>query len=216
MAYEIPQQLEYKEKIVFGLTFKQLGWALLFLPFAILIFFKTGWSLSIRIIGTVFISALASGFMFLNFTYHIRSIISWYRCRDIKEKDKLKSFVGVKAIKDDAIITTDNRVLALLKVEPINFPIKPQGAQEAITASFQKFLNSLDFPLQIMMSTESLSLAEYFKELEKKVNEQSSFKELFKKYKEHLEHTIMHDKVINRSFYLVIPQTYDLGIQVEV
>lgn len=216
MAYEIPQQLEYKEKIIFGLTFKQLGWALFLLPFGILIFFKTGWSLTIRIIGIVFISALASGFMFLNFTYHIRSIVSWYRCRDIKEKDKLRAFVGVKKIANDTIITTDNRVLALLKVEPINFAIKPQGAQEAITASFQKFLNSLDFPLQIMMSTESLSLTDYFKELERKVKEQSSFKELFTKYKEHLEHTLAQDKVINRSFYLVIQQTYDLGIQIEV
>ncbi|MDP2909182.1 MAG: hypothetical protein Q8N77_05230 [Nanoarchaeota archaeon] len=30
MSYEIPQQLEYQEKVVFGLTFSQLAWAMLF------------------------------------------------------------------------------------------------------------------------------------------------------------------------------------------
>ena len=30
MAYEIPQKLEYNEKIAFGLTFKQLAYALFF------------------------------------------------------------------------------------------------------------------------------------------------------------------------------------------
>jgi len=30
MSYEIPQQLEYREKVVFGLTFSQLAWAMLF------------------------------------------------------------------------------------------------------------------------------------------------------------------------------------------
>jgi len=30
--YEIPQQLEYKEKIVFGLTFPQIAYALIFFP----------------------------------------------------------------------------------------------------------------------------------------------------------------------------------------
>ena len=37
MAYEIPQQLEHKEKIIFGLTFTQLGWAMLFGLIALLL-----------------------------------------------------------------------------------------------------------------------------------------------------------------------------------
>ena len=209
MAYEIPQQLEYKEKIIFGLTFPQLAWASLFLPIALIIFFKTGWNLYIRgFIASIFI-CLAVGFMFLDLWHHAKNIALWYRCREIKEKIKLKAFVGIKEIKEDTIITSDNRKLAVLKVAPMNFSIKPQGAQEAITASFQKFLNSLDFPVQIMMSTESLNLKDYFEELRKKVKEQPHFKELFTKYKEHLERTISQGNVINRVFYLIVPQKHD-------
>ena len=33
MSYEIPPELQYEEKIVFGLTMLQLGWALFKQPF---------------------------------------------------------------------------------------------------------------------------------------------------------------------------------------
>ena len=77
MAYEIPQQLEYKEKIIFGLTFPQLAWASLFLPIALIIFFKTGWNLYVRgFIASIFI-CLAIGFMFLDLWHHAKNILLW-------------------------------------------------------------------------------------------------------------------------------------------
>jgi hypothetical protein len=67
MAYEIPQQLEYKEKIIFGLTFKQLAYLFLFAPLILLVFFKTSWHIVIQvIIGTNFL-ALAIGFILTPF-----------------------------------------------------------------------------------------------------------------------------------------------------
>ena len=38
MGYEIPQELEYKEKIMFGLTFPQLAYAFLFAGISLLLF----------------------------------------------------------------------------------------------------------------------------------------------------------------------------------
>ena len=46
--YEIPQQLEYKEKIVFGLTFGQLMYAMIFLPFAV-IFFRLNVAMPVKV-----------------------------------------------------------------------------------------------------------------------------------------------------------------------
>ncbi len=42
MSYEIPQQLKHKEKIVFNLTFSQLGYATIF-SIPILLLFKQGY-----------------------------------------------------------------------------------------------------------------------------------------------------------------------------
>jgi hypothetical protein len=136
MTYEIPQELAYKEKIMFGLTFEQLAYLFAFAPAMLIIFFKTHWSLTARFIVVSILACLGVGFIFLNLSFHLRSWISWLKFRKIEDKKKLIAFSGVKEIKDSLILTLDNRKLAVLKIEPINFPIKPQGVQEAIIASF--------------------------------------------------------------------------------
>ena len=214
MSYEIPQQLAYKEKIIFGLTFPQLAYASVFLVPSLIIFLRTSLPIAVKVIFVTILGCLAAGFMFLNLGYHLKGWIIWFRSRKITEKDKLAAFIGVKEIKDNIIYTSDNRKLAILKIEPVNFSIKPQGTQEAIISSFQKFLNSLDFPVQIIMNTESLNLSDYFREIEN--NAEKSFSGLFPKYKEHLEKIISQKNILNRNFYLIIPEKHDLEIQLSL
>lgn len=218
MAYEIPQELEYKEKIMFGLTFKQLAYAFIFVPLMIIIFFKTHWNLTLRVIITSLISCLGASFIFLDLDNKLKAWISWLKFRKITkdQKDKLIVFSGIKEIKDNLIITNDNRKLAVLKIEPINFSIKPQGAQEAIIGAFQKFLNSLDFPIQIIMNTESLNLKYYLKNLKEKIINNKIFNKLFRKYKAHLENTLQQKNVLNRNFYMIIQEKQDISIQIQL
>ena len=103
--YEIPQQLEYKEKIVFGLTFGQLMWALIFLPFAFVFFARLNASLPVRVFLTFIPISLASGFMFFNLSSHIKNWVTWYKFRKIKTGPKMEKIFGLKEIKDNLIYT---------------------------------------------------------------------------------------------------------------
>ena len=216
MTYEIPQQLEYKEKIMFDLTFKQLFYLFIFAPAIALIFFRTEWHLAVKILICTKLGALAIGFIFLNLDWHLRNWFSWYKSRRIEKPHKLAKFIPVKEIKNDLIITNDNRKLAVLKITPINFSIKPEESKGAITASFQKFLNSLDFPIQVIMNTENLDLKEYFKEVENKIQKSKKFQHLFEDYKKHLESIAKENDVMNRNFYLIIPEKSDINIQLQI
>lgn len=216
MSYEIPQQLEYKEKIMFGLTFKQLAYLFLFAPFIFYVFFKTSLHLAIKIPLMTLIAGFAIGFIFLDLDKHLRNWHSWYKTKNIELPHKLASFIPVKEIKEDLIVTHDNRKLAVIKITPLNFSIKPEDSKKAIAIGFQKFLNSLDFPIQIIMSTERLDLQEYFTEVEKKIRNSEKFGELFKGYKRHLELITKENDVMNRVFYLVIPEKADINIQLHI
>ncbi len=103
--YEIPQQLEYKEKIVFGLTFGQLMWALMFFPFAFVFFFRLKASLSVRICLTLIPLSLASGFMFFNFASYIKDWKNWHKFREIKTKESLEKTFIFKEVSDNLIHT---------------------------------------------------------------------------------------------------------------
>ncbi|MFA5953331.1 MAG: DUF87 domain-containing protein [Candidatus Pacearchaeota archaeon] len=211
--YEIPQQLEYKEKIVFGLTFPQLAYAFVFFPFVFSFLFKINANIYTRIFLALIPTLLAVGFMFFDLSQHLKNWYFWLKTRKLKE-DKLKKVLEIGEIKDN-LIHYNKKKIAVLRVESLNFSIKSQGEQEAIMFSFQKFLNSIDFPIQILMTTETLDLDIYLKSLEKKsLNERN--KEIFNSYKEHMQDLIKQNSAMNRNFYLVIPESTDLNIQVKL
>ena len=209
--YEIPQQLEYKEKIVFGLTFGQLAYALIFFPIAFSLFFKLNASIYTRVFLTSIPCLLAAGFMFFDLSEKIKDYITWFKHSYIS-KEKMNYFVGVKEIKDNLIHTQKSK-LAVLKVEPVNFSIKAKKEKETIVFSFQKFLNSIDFPIQILMTTETLELDSYLNILEKRVTDK---KEIFNSYKKHMKGLIEENSAMNRNFYVVIPETTNIDIQIRV
>lgn len=216
MAYEIPQQLAYKEKIIFGLTFEQVGWLFLFMPFMILIFFKTPLNLYVRITIVTILGLEMVGFMFLRLRQHLFMWIGWWRLRNLKTEKQRLHFSGVTSVENDTILRRDGKRVSVLKVEPINFSIKPKDTQEAVTGMFQKFLNSIDFPVQIAMYTESLDLKGHFTDLEHKTKDNEQFTALYTDYKEHLNSITQEKNIMNRSFYVIIPEKRDLAIQTEL
>jgi hypothetical protein len=97
--YEIPQQLEYKEKIVFGLTFEQLIPAMIFLPIIIIIF-RMNLPITIKVFLIFIPISLAAGFMFFNLTTIIKRWVIWFKFREIKQ-DQVKNWIGLTETKDN-------------------------------------------------------------------------------------------------------------------
>lgn len=104
MAYEIPQKLQYEEKIIFGLTFKQIIYASIFLLPALLIFVKTKINFIAKIILATLLVALGILFMFFNFQSYIKNISQWYKFREVNYTDrKMKEFIGVDKVENGVI-----------------------------------------------------------------------------------------------------------------
>ncbi len=256
--YEIPQQLEYKEKIVFGLTFPQLAYALVFFPFVFSFLFKINADIYVRVFLASIPALLASGFMFFDLSGKIKRGYIWFKLREIRtekqkkldlekrqgelekrredklenkqkpkgekpekkiekekpERNDVKNFFKIEKIEKN-IIHYDNKKIAVLRVDSLNFGIKPLKEQETIMLSFQKFLNSIDFPIQILMTTETLDLEDYLGCLANKIIEERN-REIFDSYKSHMKNLIEKNSAMNRNFYIVIPEVSDLEIQMRL
>src|SRR3989338_2103541 len=114
------------------------------------------------------------------------------------------------------------RKLAILQVVPINFTIRNEQEKHSINSGFQKFLNSLDFPIQIVIGTNYINLDSYVNGLELRVEELAAktkkpiFNQHFESYKEHLLNSIQSNSVLDRSFFIVIPEKSEIGLDVQV
>ena len=67
-----------------------------------------------------------------------------------------QTYLKVSEIRDDTLVLKNGGVRALLRVSSINFNLKSEDEQNAIIYSYQGFLNTLDFPIQIVVRSKKL------------------------------------------------------------
>ena len=212
MAYEIPSSLQYEEKMIAGLTFRQV--VCLGVPgLASMAIFKS--SLPVALKGGFIAVAMALGavFAFSGIEEKLLNMALYYAApRRMGLLDqKMAGFIGVKEIRADTMFLSNGEKRAILQVKPINFMIKSAEDKESIVASFQKFLNSLGFPVQILIRTVNMKLDSYLNDLKESVGKEieetknEDLQKLFEDYCEFLHAYIEKNAVKNRLFYIVIP-----------
>ena len=69
-----------------------------------------------------------------------------------------QQFVDVAEVKDDAIVLKNGTLRGVLNVSAINYDLKSTQEQEAIIDQYKNFLNSLDFPLQILINSRKINI----------------------------------------------------------
>lgn len=106
MSYEIPQQLEYKEKIIFGLTFSQLLWAIIFSPLALALLFKVPLAMPYRISLALIPAGIAAVFMFTNLPKRAKQWLEWQSWKKLVKNDqKMNKFLAIEKIENSIIQT---------------------------------------------------------------------------------------------------------------
>lgn len=79
--------------------------------------------------------------------------------------------LGLEEIEDDAIILKGGERRAVLEVGSVNFALQDEREQEAIVLGFAAFLNSLTFPIQILVRGLPVDVAGYLDALERRSRE---------------------------------------------
>lgn len=113
-------------------------------------------------------------------------------------------------IRENIIIMKDNSGRLVLECSTVNFLLKSEEEQNSIIISFQRFLNSLDFPVQILIRSKKLDIDWYIKKLKDLWNKQTNqlLKEQTFEYVSYLNKLVEVAQIMKKEFYLIIP--YDL------
>lgn len=225
MSYDIPPPLQHKEKIIFGLTFSQLAYAFPTLLLIFFIIFKTNLTIYVSGCISLVIAFLAAFFMFFDGLEKVKNWYNYLRNPKINVMSKeLMKIVDIKNIEDN-IIKQSKSELAILEVIPMNFMLKTDIEKEAVIIGFQKFLNSLDFPIQIHITSTKIDLSSHFDYTSKKVNEKAKecnekegvkLKTLVKDYSDFVNNSIIENNIQNRNFYIIIKKKDNLEMQIKV
>ncbi len=123
------------------------------------------------------------------------------------KKKSTQQYLDIAEIRDNIVVLKDGSLRAVLLASSINFALKSEEEQNAIIQSYISFLNSLDFPLQIVIQSRELNMDTYLQGLEAKQREQTNelLRTQIAEYHQYIKQLITLGEIMSKRFYVVVP-----------
>jgi len=125
-------------------------------------------------------------------------------------------YLPFSQIRDNIIIMKDNSARLVLQCSTINFLLKSEEEQDAIIMSFQRFLNSIDFPMQIIVRSTKLDIDTYLSKLNTLAVKQTNplLQNQTYEYIEYLKKVIEVAHIMKKDFYIVVAADHEADASV--
>ena len=113
----------------------------------------------------------------------------------------------IAEIRDGIIIMNDGSYRAVILAQSINFDLMSPEERDAVEFSYQGFLNSLYFPIQILIRSQKVDIQPYLEKLGKMRNEQDNMllAYLMEDYISYIRYLAKETNIMDKQFYIVIP-----------
>jgi hypothetical protein len=123
-----------------------------------------------------------------------------------KQKTGSRRQIQIKEVRDGIILLPNNQYRAVLETSSINFELKSEAEQDVIIDSFQNFLNSLSFPVQILVRVREIDIEQYIEQIliKKDQENEKAYKTQIQNYAEFIRNLVSGNKILARHFYFVI------------
>lgn len=129
-----------------------------------------------------------------------------------KKKGKAKhpstqAHLPIAEIRDGVVVMKDGTLRAVLLTSSINFALKSEDEQYALISAYVGFLNSIDFPLQIVVQSRKLQIKPYLEKLGKIEREQRNdlLRVQIADYRSFVAELVEIGDIMTKKFYIVVP-----------
>lgn len=122
-----------------------------------------------------------------------------------------QKYMPFSEIRDNLIVMKDGSTRMILKVKAVNFNLKSEEEQDSIIYSYQRFLNSLNFPIQIIVRSLKVDIEMYINKLKNLAVKQQNplLQEQTYRYVDFLVNLIDMAQIMKKDFYIVVPYDTD-------
>lgn len=113
----------------------------------------------------------------------------------------------IAEIRDGIVILNDGSFRSVVMVKSINFDLMSTSEQESVEFVYQRFLNSLVFPIQIFIRSERIDLRPYIEKLDRirVQHDNMMLAMLMDDYINFIDVLSQQANIMNKRFYVVVP-----------
>ena len=122
-------------------------------------------------------------------------------------KASTKDHLSIEDIRDDLTILKAGGAALVLRTTAVNFGLLSEEEQDATIYTYAALLNSLTFPVQIVIRSKKTDISSYAKLIDEAYQKQPNpdLKAQIAHYKQFVIATVQQNEVLDKQFYLVIP-----------
>jgi hypothetical protein len=130
-------------------------------------------------------------------------------------KSTTQQFTEIEDVQNDIVLFSDGSCALVIGVSAVNFSLLSEKEQDAMIYSYAQLLNSLSFPVQLIVRSQHKDVTAYLNSLADKERQQTNPKlaKSIHDYRVFVESTVKEKEVLDKKFYVVIPfSRIELGL----
>ena len=131
--------------------------------------------------------------------------------RAVHKDSTTQKYLPFSEIRGNCMIMKDGSSRMVLKVQALNFNLKSEEEQDSIIYGYQRFLNSLRYPIQIIVRSLKVDIEGYLGKLKNLALKQGNplLQEQTYRYIDFLTNLIDMAQIMKKEFYIVVPYDQD-------
>ena len=124
-----------------------------------------------------------------------------------RNPNSTQSTLQLSEVRDNMVIMIDGSMRAVVACRSINFDLMSEREREGVEYSYQNFLNSLNFPVQILVRSQRVDIGPYLDKLVATSRSQDNMLlgVLMDDYINYIDVLSQEANIMEKSFYIVIP-----------
>ncbi len=117
--------------------------------------------------------------------------------------------LDIETISHDLVFLKDGSAALIIQVSALNFGLLSEEEQDATIYAYASLLNSLSFPIQIVIQSVKKDISQYLELLSQQEQQLNDpvLKQRMQSYRQFVEKLILEQGVLEKRFYIVIPYT---------
>jgi len=124
-----------------------------------------------------------------------------------RNNNSTQSTLQLSELRDGMVIMLDGSFRAVIACKSINFDLMSDREREGIEYSYQNFLNSLTFPVQILVRSQRVDIGPYIEKLAviRRTQDNMLLGVLMDDYIGFMDALAQDANIMEKSFYIVVP-----------
>lgn len=124
-----------------------------------------------------------------------------------KNPNSTQSTLLLSEIRDNIVIMADGTFRAVVACKSINFDLMSEREREGVEFSYQNFLNSLNYPIQILIRSQRVDIGPYIDHLTeiRRGQDNMLLSVLMDDYINFIDQLSQEANIMDKSFFIAIP-----------